>query len=78
MRPPIVVESNPITDDSHRMRLTFEAMPVDALFLERPDDTLDQSVLLGAMRRDELLFRNHPVKLSITHKSLTLRDYPEN
>ena len=57
MRPPIVVKSDPVTDDSHRMRLTFEAMPVDALFLERPDDALDQSVLLRAMRRDELLFQ---------------------
>ncbi len=57
MRPPIIVEGYPVTDDAHRMRLAFEAMPVDALFLQRPDNALDQSVLLRAMRCDELLLQ---------------------
>jgi hypothetical protein len=35
----------------------FEAMPVDGLLLEGPDDSLDHSILLRAMRGDELLFQ---------------------
>ena len=57
MRPPIVVKSDPVTDDPHRMRLAFEAMSVDTLLLEHPDHALDHSVLLRAMRRDELLLQ---------------------
>ena len=58
MRPPIVIESDPIGNDSRSpCCLAFEAMPVDTLFLERPDDALDQSILLRAMRRDELLLQ---------------------
>ncbi len=57
MRPSIVVESDPVTDGSHRMRLAFEAMSMNALLLERPDKALDQSVLLRAMRCDELLLQ---------------------
>ena len=32
-------------------------MPVDALLLQGADDAFDHSVLLGAMRGDELLFK---------------------
>jgi hypothetical protein len=70
MWPPIVVESDPVTDDPHRMRLAFEAMPVDTLFLERPDDALDQSVLLRAMWCDELLLQ--PIAPNQTRGGLTL------
>ena len=37
--------------------VAFEAMPMDALLLEGPDDAFDHSILLRAMRGDELLFK---------------------
>ncbi|GGM17412.1 hypothetical protein GCM10011534_44260 [Pseudooceanicola nanhaiensis] len=35
----------------------LKAMAVNALLLEGPDDALDHAVLLGAVRRDELLLQ---------------------
>ena len=52
-----VVEVDPLSDGSCCVLKAFEAMPVDALLLEGPDDAFDHSVLLGAMRGDELLFK---------------------
>ena len=55
MRAPVVIELNPVADDAHGMLLCLEAMPVDTLFLQRPDHSLDHAVLLRAVGRDELL-----------------------
>lgn len=39
------------------MLKVLEAMTVDALLLQRPNDTLDHPVLLGTVGRDELLLQ---------------------
>lgn len=52
MRPPVVVELDPIADHAHRMLLAFEAVPVCALLLQRPDDAFDHAVLLWTVRGD--------------------------
>ena len=55
MGPTGVVEADPFSDDTRGVLLGFEAMTMDALLFQRPDDALDHAVLLWAMRRDELL-----------------------
>ena len=57
MRSPIVVKADPVSNDAHCVLLAFEAMPVNTLLLQRPDYTLDHSVLLRAMRGDKLLLQ---------------------
>lgn len=52
MRASVVVEADPVADNSARMLDAFETMAVNTLLLERPDDALDHAVLLGAMRGD--------------------------
>lgn len=54
----MVVELYPVADHTRGVLLCFEAVPVDALFLECADESLDHSVLLRAMRCDELLFES--------------------
>lgn len=39
------------------MLKAFEAMPVDALLLQRPNDPLDHPALLRTVRRNELLMQ---------------------
>nr|WP_245965225.1 hypothetical protein [Sinirhodobacter hankyongi] len=57
MRAAVIVEADPVGDDAGRVLDAFEAVPVNALLLERSDDALDHAVLLRAMRGDELLFQ---------------------
>ena len=52
---PVVVELDPVADDTARMLLGFESVPMRALLLQRPDHAFDHAVLLRAVRRDELL-----------------------
>ena len=52
------VEVDPVSDYSCCMLQAFEAMPVDTLLFECSDDAFDHSVLLRAMRGDELLFQS--------------------
>ena len=54
---PIVVKADPVSNDAHCVLLAFEAMPVNALLLQRPDNALDHSILLRAMRGDKLLLQ---------------------
>jgi hypothetical protein len=54
---PVVLELDPVGDDSHRMLLGLEVVTTHALFLQGPDDAFDQTILLGIMRRDELLLQ---------------------
>ena len=47
MRAAVVVETDPVADDAVCVLDAFEAVPVNALLLECPDDALDHAVLLG-------------------------------
>lgn len=57
MRSPIVVKVDPVSNVAHCVLLAFEAMPVNALILQRQDNALNHSILLRTMRCDELLFQ---------------------
>ena len=52
-----IVEVDPVSDYSGCVLKAFEAMPVDAFLFECPDYAFDHSVLLRAVRGDELLFQ---------------------
>ena len=51
-----IVEVDPISDCSCCVLQAFEAVSMYALLFECPNHTLDHSVLLRTMWRDELLF----------------------
>ena len=53
----MIVEVDPISNGSGCVLKAFEAMPVDALLLQGPNDAFDHSVLLRTVRRNELLFK---------------------
>lgn len=53
----LVVKGDPIANHAQGMGLALEAMPVHALLLQCSDHTLHHSVLLWAMRGDELLLQ---------------------
>lgn len=55
MRPSVVVEADPVSDDAGGVLEAFKAVAVDTLFLQRTDDALYHAVLLWAVRGDELL-----------------------
>ena len=55
MRTAVVVKAYLIAEDAAGVLDGFEAMPMRALQLERADHAFDLAVLLGIMRRDELL-----------------------
>ncbi len=57
MRSPIVVKADPVSNDAHCVLLAFEAVPVNALLLQRSDNALHHPILLRAMRRDKLLLQ---------------------
>lgn len=57
MRALVVVEVDPVPDRACGVLDSVEALAMDALLLERPDDALDHAVLLRAVRRDELLLQ---------------------
>lgn len=48
---------DPITDHPAGMLQCFEPLLMDALLFQISDHPLHHAVLLGAMRRDELLFQ---------------------
>lgn len=51
----MVVEVDPVTDQAAGVLQGFEAVAMHVLLLERADPPIDQAVLLGTVRRDELL-----------------------
>jgi hypothetical protein len=53
--PTNVVDADPLSNDARGVLLSLEAMTVYAPLLPGPDDALDDSVLLRAVRGDELL-----------------------
>ncbi|AJX32874.1 Uncharacterised protein [Burkholderia oklahomensis] len=53
----MVVKLDPVGNGAAGMLQRLEAVSVYALLFERADDALDHSVLLRAVRRDELLPR---------------------
>lgn len=54
---PVVVERNPVFNDPARVLQGLEAIPVDALLLQRPDHALEHAVLLRVVRSDELFLQ---------------------
>ena len=57
MRATVVIEVDPVADDTGCVLDAAEAMFMNALLLERPDHPLDHPVLLRAVRRDDLLLQ---------------------
>lgn len=57
MRAAVVVEADPVGDNAVCVLDALEAMSMNALLCERSDNLLDRPVLLGAVRRDELLLQ---------------------
>ena len=55
MGPTVVVDAEPLCDDTRGVLLGFEAMTMNALLFQRSDDPFDHAVLLRAVRGDELL-----------------------
>ena len=55
MRPLVVVELDPVANDTAGMLQSLEAVAVDALLFQRPDHPLHQAVLLRGVGRDEFL-----------------------
>lgn len=50
-----MVKADPVADSACGVWYAIEALEIDALPFQGPDHTIDQAVLLQAMRRDELL-----------------------
>src|SRR6516164_6058348 len=55
MRPELVVPVNPVGHCGPRLGEACEVVLPGALFLEAPEEALNDSVLLGSVRSDELL-----------------------
>ncbi len=53
--PTVVMEADPLCDDTRGVLLGFEAATMYTLLFQRLDDALDHAVLLRAVRGDELL-----------------------
>ena len=51
----VVVEVDPVADGARRVLEAVEALAMDALFFQCPDDALVHAVLLRAVGRDEIL-----------------------
>lgn len=51
----MIVEADPVADRARRVLDTVEALSMLALFFQGSDDALDHTVLLRAVRGDELL-----------------------
>lgn len=65
----MAVELYPGRDHAAGVWQALEAMPADALLLQRPDHPFDQSILLWAMQRDEVLAKavaTHQMRVSAT------------
>ena len=64
MGPAMVVELNPIGNDSCCMLLRFKSMSMDTLFFQSPNQPLYHAVLLRTMWRDKFLSQSitlHPL-----------------
>ena len=53
----MVVEADPVADGARRVLDAVEALAMNALFLQCPDDALGHAVLLWAERGDKLLLQ---------------------
>ena len=49
-----MAEADPVADARRRVLSTFEAVAMNALFLECADHALDYSILLRTVQRDEI------------------------
>jgi hypothetical protein len=70
----VVIEADPIPDDTTGVLQAFESMTVHTLVFERADDPLDHAILLWAVGRDELLLQ--PIVSTGLAKSPTLENQP--
>ncbi len=71
----VVVGLDPVADHTHGVALVLEAVPVDALLFQRPDQTLDHPVLLRSVRGDELLLQviaAHQARVDAAGKNQTV------
>ena len=57
MSPLVVVEPNPVSNDSAGVLQGLESVAMHALVFERADHSLHHAVLLWAVGRDELLLQ---------------------
>jgi hypothetical protein len=57
MKAPVVIETDPVPDDTTGVLQGLESMTMNALILESSDDPLDHAVLLRGVRSDELLLQ---------------------
>lgn len=57
MQAAAVIKADPVADCARCVLEVVEALAIDALFLQRPDDTLDHAVLLRAVWRDWLMLQ---------------------
>jgi hypothetical protein len=48
MRPAVVIEADPVTNDATGVLQCFEAMSMSALLLQGSDDAFDHAILLWA------------------------------
>ena len=55
VRAPVVVEVDPVSNQATGMLQRFEPVPMHTLLLECTNHPLDQSIMPGAVRRDEFL-----------------------
>jgi hypothetical protein len=54
----VVIETDPVTDDTTGVLQGLESMTMNALVLESSDGPLDHAVLLRGVRGDELLLQS--------------------
>ena len=54
----MVIEADPIPDDTAGVLQAFESMTVYALVFQRSDDPLNHAILLGTVWRDEFLLQS--------------------
>jgi hypothetical protein len=59
MRTPEVIKADPVGNRATSMLERLESVSMHALFFQCSDDPFDHSVLLRAMRLDELLLQSH-------------------
>ena len=74
VRPPLVVPADPCADGAPGVGEAVEALNPDALLFQAAEESLDDPVLLRAVRGDELLLE--PVVLAGGPETAALEDQP--
>ncbi len=74
MRALVVVPLHPVSNDLPRLLKRLERLLPDTLFFETAKEPLNQPILLGRIRRDELLLQ--PIVSTGLAKPATLENQP--